>query len=79
MKTKALVACVVALSNLFAPLVGAQEEKPKEDLTQVLFTSVRIFMLSAKPSAKGWRFMKGNPGDRKAAMEEIEGADDTLK
>ena len=38
---------------------------------------MRIFMFSAKPSAKGWQFMKANPGDRRKAteksMEEIGG------
>ena len=33
----------LAASLIFAPLAGAQEDKPKEDPKQVLFTNVRIF------------------------------------
>ena len=30
---------------------------------------MRIFLFSAKPSPAAWRFMKENPGDRRAATE----------
>ena len=30
---------------------------------------MRYFLFSAKPSAEAWRFMKDNPGDRRAATE----------
>ena len=36
--------------------------KPQDEL--------RIFLFSAKPSPAAWKFMKENPGDRRAATEE---------
>lgn len=41
----------------------AEEKAPVKD------DDMRIFMFSAKPSAKSWKYMKENPGDRRAETE----------
>ena len=60
-----IFAFVIVLTGLSLPqTTRAEEDKP-----------MRIFLLSAKPSAKGWQIMKANPSDRRKdtekAMEEI--------
>ncbi len=37
--------------------------------TANVIPDMRYFLFSAKPSAEAWRFMKENPGDRRAATE----------
>lgn len=51
MKATALAACAVALSNLFAPFAGAQEEKPKEspNLTEQVGQAVVAFNYEQLP------------------------------
>jgi hypothetical protein len=73
--TKSIIAiAAVALTAILAPLLLAQDKKEAPAAAK---QEMRIFMFSAKPSAKGWQFMKENPGDRKAAtagaMEAIGG------
>tara|TARA_R110000850_G_scaffold147244_6_gene269481 strand:- start:161 stop:610 length:450 start_codon:yes stop_codon:yes gene_type:complete len=77
LSTKSIIATTsVALTAILAPLLFAQETK-EAPASAKPEKEMRIFMFSAKPSAKGWQFMKENPGDRKAAtagaMEKIGG------
>jgi hypothetical protein len=75
--TKSIIAiAAIALTAVLAPLLLAQDKKEAPAAAKAE-KEMRIFMFSAKPSAKGWQFMKENPGDRKAAtagaMEKIGG------
>jgi hypothetical protein len=75
--TKSIIAiAAIALTAILAPLLLAQDTKEAPAAAKAE-KEMRIFMFSAKPSAKGWQFMKANPGDRKAAtagaMEAIGG------
>ena len=62
--TEVIVVCLVGTlfgSNAFtaAPTNPANAEK-----------EMRIFLFSAKPTPEAWKFMKENPGDRRAATEQ---------
>jgi hypothetical protein len=75
--TKSIITiAAIALTAVLAPLLLGQDKKEAPAAAKAE-KEMRIFMFSAKPSAKGWQFMKANPGDRKAAtagaMEEIGG------
>ena len=69
---KSLIAvAALALTAVCAPILFGQDSKNK--LAPAAAKSekpMRIFLFSAKPSAKGWQFMKANPGDRRAATEQ---------
>ncbi len=58
----ALIVGLCLLVAALAPVSQAQDEAPVDQ-------EMRIFLFSAKPSAKAWQFMKENPGDRRAATE----------
>ncbi len=65
---KATVAIVMCFSLIGIPLVlDAFADAPKEAATSG--KGMRLFLFSAKPSPEAWRFMKENPGDRRAATE----------
>jgi hypothetical protein len=75
--TNSIIAlAAIALTAVLAPLLLGQDKKEAPAAAKPE-KQMRIFMFSAKPSAKGWQFMKENPGDRKAAtagaMEKIGG------
>ena len=71
-QTKSLIAVAAfALTALCAPILFGQDSKNKPATAAAKSEkSMRIFLFSAKPSAKGWQFMKANPGDRRAATEQ---------
>ncbi len=62
----AIAFAVLLIGQPFAQTARVEEGKP-----------MRIFLFSAKPSAKGWQLMKENPADRQTAtakaMERIGG------
>jgi uncharacterized protein with GYD domain len=60
---KILVSIAIALIVAFASYTLAQNKGVAQE------KSMRYFLFTAKPSPEAWRFMKKNPGDRRAATE----------
>ncbi len=54
------------LAIIFVTAIGIAQDSPTDKPQK----QMRIFLFSAKPSPEAWRFMKENPGDRRAATED---------
>ncbi len=66
--TIAIVLLGVSTSLLCFQLIAGETQKAPTEAAKSE-NEMRIFLFSAKPSPEAWRFMKENPGDRRAATE----------